>query len=181
MNLGRLLLFIGSLQFIIVMLAAEQLYPDYSPLHNYISDLGALKAPTFLLFNSSVVLLGLLGMTSAFLLRHELGRLGALVLAVAAAGAVGVGIFPEDYGLPHGVSVLITFLQGAVAVIIMGIRRGGVYKPLGLAMGAVSLAALALSLPRVQTPLGIGGAERLIAYPILIFFILHAISGKKTS
>jgi hypothetical membrane protein len=181
MNLGRLLLLIGSLQFIIAMLAAEQLYPGYSPLHNYISDLGALKAPTSLLFNSSVVLLGLLGMASAFLLRHELGRLGALVLAVAAAGAVGVGIFPEDYGLPHGVSALITFLLGAVAVIIMGIRRGGVYKPLGLAMGAVSLAALALFVPRVQTPLGIGGVERLIAYPILIFFILYAIGGEKTS
>ena len=123
MNLGRLLLFIRSPLFIIAMLVAEQLYPGYSPLHSYISDLGALEAPTSLLFDSSVVLLGLLGMASAFLLRHELGRLGALVLAVAAAGAVGVGIFPEDYGLPHDVSALITFLLGAVAVIIMGIRR----------------------------------------------------------
>ncbi len=100
---------------------------------------------------------------------------------MAAAGAVGVGILPEDYGLPHGVSALITFLLSAVAVIIMGIRRGGVYKPLGLAMGAVSLAALALFVPRVQTSLGIGGVERLIAYPILIFFILYAIGGEKTS
>ena len=181
MNLVRLLLRIGSLQFIIVMLVAEQLYPGYSPLHNYISDLGALKAPTSLLFNFSVVLLGLLDMVSSFLLRHELGRLGALVLAIAAAGAVGVGIFPEDYGIPHEVSALITFLLGAAAVIIKGTRRGGVYKPLGLAMGAVSLAALALFVPRVQTPLGIGGVERLIAYPILIFFIIYAIGGEKTS
>jgi hypothetical membrane protein len=163
------------------MLVAEQLYPGYSPLRNYISDLGALKAPTSLLFNFSVVLLGLLDMASSLLLRHELGRLGALVLAFAATGAVGVGIFPEDYGIPHEISALITFLLGAVAVIIMGIRRGGVYKPLGLAMGAVSLAALALFVPRVQTPLGIGGVERLIAYPILIFLIIYAIGGEKTS
>ena len=45
MNWGRLLLVIGSLQFIIAMLVAEQLYPGYNPLHNYISDLGALRAP----------------------------------------------------------------------------------------------------------------------------------------
>jgi len=77
MNWGRLLLVIGSLQFIIAMLAAEQLYPGYNPLHNYISDLGALKAPTSALFNTSVFLLGLLGLAAAYLLRAELGWLGA--------------------------------------------------------------------------------------------------------
>jgi hypothetical membrane protein len=48
-------------------------------------------------------------------------------------------------------------------------------------MGAVSLAVLALFVSRVQTPLGIGGVERLIAYPILIFFIMYAVGGEKTS
>ncbi|MEZ0319129.1 MAG: DUF998 domain-containing protein [Pyrobaculum sp.] len=181
MSLGRAILLIASLQFIISMLLAERLYPGYDPLRNYISDLGALKAPTAALFNTSVSLLGILGLIAAYLLRKELGKAGAAVLAVAALGAVGVGIFPEDYGMPHGISALITFLLGGVAVIIMGAKRGGVYKPLGAALGAVSLIALGLFIPRVQTPLGIGGLERLIAYPILIFLVLYALGGEKTN
>ena len=116
---------------------------------------------------------------AAYLLRAELGRLGAALIAVAAVGVMGVGIFPEDYGAPHGISALVTFLFGGIAVMIMGARRGGVYMPLGIAMGVTALAALALFVPRVQTPLGIGGVERLIAYPILIFFILYGLSDKK--
>jgi hypothetical membrane protein len=149
MNWGRLLLVIGSLQFIIAILVAEQLYPGYNP-HNYISDLGALRAPTSTLFNTSVFLLGLLGSAAAYLLRAELGRLGAALLAVAAVGAMGVGIFPEDYGAPHGISALVAFLFGGIAVITMGAKRGGVYKPLGTAMGVIALAALALFVPRYR-------------------------------
>lgn len=181
MNWGRIILLIASLQFIISMLVAERLYPCYDPLRNYISDLGALQAPTSALFNSSVVALGLLGLAAAYLLRRELGNAGATILAIAALGAVGVGLFPEDYGLPHGISALVTFLFGGVAVVVMGVKRGCIYKPLGAALGAVSLIALGLFIPRTQTPLGIGGLERLIAYPILIFFVLYAVGGEKTS
>lgn len=178
--LGKILLVLGSLQFIVVMLIAEQLYPGYNPMYNYISDLGALKAPTSALFNTSVILLGLLGLAAATLLRKELGSLGAAILAIAAMGAVGVGIFPEDYGTPHGVSALIAFFFGAITVIIMGLRKGGIYKLLGIAMGAISLVALMLFIPRTQTPLGIGGLERLIVYPVLLYFIIYGLSRQKT-
>jgi len=178
MTLGKILLAIGSLQFIVVMLVAEQLYPGYSPLHNYISDLGALKAPTAPLFNTSVILLGVLGLLAVFLLRQELGRTGAWLLGLASLGAMGVGFFPEDYGLPHSISALIAFLFGALAVIVIGFRRGGIFKPLGVTLGVISLIALALFIPRVITPLGIGGIERLVAYPVLIFLIMYGLSGK---
>ncbi|AET33042.1 DUF998 domain-containing protein [Pyrobaculum ferrireducens] len=181
MNWGRLLLVIGSLQFIISMLAAEQIYSGYSPLHNYISDLGALKAPTAPLFNTSVFLLGLLGLAAAALLRREIGRAAAALLALASIGAMGVGIFPEDYGTPHGVSALVAFLFGALAVISMALKTRGLLKPLGVALGALSLAALALFIPRVQTPLGVGGVERLIAYPVLIYFVAYGLGAPKTS
>jgi len=180
MMLGRVLLALGSLQFIVAMLVAEQLYPGYSPLHNYISDLGSLKAPTAPLFNTSVILLGALGLLAVFLLRQELGRAGAWLLGLASLGAMGVGLFPEDYGLSHSISALIAFLFGALAVIAIGIRRGGVFKPLGIALGAISLVALALFIPRVNTPLGIGGIERLVAYPVLLFLIIYGLSGKAT-
>ncbi|MCY0890540.1 MULTISPECIES: DUF998 domain-containing protein [Pyrobaculum] len=180
MNWGRIMLAIGSLQFIIAMLVAEQLYPGYNPLHNYISDLGALKAPTATLFNTSVALLGIFGIIAAILLRKEIGIVGSALLALASAGAIGVGAFPEDYGTPHGISALITFLFGALAVMVIGLRRGGAFKPFGLAMGAIALIALALFIPRVQTPLGIGGIERLIAYPTLIFLLVYGLSGQKT-
>jgi len=180
MTLGRILLALGSLQFIVAMLVAEQLYPGYNPLHNYISDLGALKAPTAPLFNTSVILLGVLGLSAVFLLRRELGRAGAWLLGIASLGAMGVGFFPEDYGLPHSISALITFLFGALAVIAIGLRRGGIFKPLGVTLGAISLIALALFIPRVSTPLGIGGIERLVAYPVLIFLAIYGLSGKTT-
>jgi len=178
MTLGRVLLALGSLQFIIAMLVAEQLYPGYSPLHNYISDLGALKAPTAPLFNTSVILLGALGLLAVFLLRRELGRAGAWLLGLASLGAMGVGLFAEDYGFPHSISAFIAFLFGALAVIAIGLRRGGIFKPLGITLGAISLVALALFIPRVNTPLGIGCIERLIAYPVLLFLVIYGLSGK---
>lgn len=181
MNWGRMLLAIGSAQFIVSMLVAERLYPGYSPLRNYISDLGALKAPTYLLFNMSVVLLGALGLIAAYLLRREIGKIATVFLLIASIGAIGVGIFPEDYGTPHGISALLAFLFGALAVASMGVRRGGLYKPFGLAIAAVSLIALALFVPRVNTPLGVGGIERLVAYPVLIFFVAYGLGKEKTS
>jgi len=180
MTLGRILLALGTLQFIVAMLVAEQLYPGYNPLHNYISDLGALKAPTAPLFNTSVILLGVLGLLAVFLLRRELGRAGAWLLGLASLGAIGVGLFPEDYGLPHSISALIAFLFGALAVIAIGLRRGGIFKPLGITLGTISLVALALFVPRVGTPLGIGGIERLVAYPVLLFLAIYGLSGKTT-
>lgn len=181
MNWGRALLTIGSLQFLISMAAAERLYPGYDPLRNYISDLGSLNAPTSTLFNTSVFLLGLLGLLSAYLLRREIGRISAVLLALASIGAMGVGVFPEDYGAPHWISALIAFLFGAIAVMAMGARRGGFFKAFGLAAGVISLTALALFIPRVHTPLGIGGLERLVAYPILVFFVVYGVARREAS
>jgi hypothetical membrane protein len=75
----------------------------------------------------------------------------------------------------------VAFLFGALAVISMALKTRGPLKPLGVALGALSLAALALFIPRVQTPLGVGGVERLIAYPVLIYFIIYGIGAPKTS
>ncbi|MDW8013364.1 MAG: DUF998 domain-containing protein [Archaeoglobaceae archaeon] len=173
-----MILAIGSLQFIVAMLIAEQLYPNYNPLVNYISDLGALKAPTALLFNTSVFLLGLLGFVAAILLKKEIG-VSLIFLILASVGSMGVGLFPEDYPLPHIVSALMAFLFGAVATIGIGRKIGKFYKPFGTVLGSISLIALILFVLRVETPLGIGGMERLIAYPVLIFFIVYGLGAMK--
>ncbi|MGB9659567.1 MAG: DUF998 domain-containing protein [Nitrososphaerales archaeon] len=58
------LLFVGTVQFILGLVVAEVLFPNYNVSKNFISDLGV--GPTSLIFNSSVILFGLSLVISAY-------------------------------------------------------------------------------------------------------------------
>lgn len=61
------IIFVAGAQFVLGMLVAEALYPNYSISQNYISDLGA--GPSAAIFNSSVFLLGLMVVAGAYFLQ----------------------------------------------------------------------------------------------------------------
>ena len=164
------LLFVGSVQFLLGLIIAESLYPDYSVSENYISDLGV--GSSALIFNSSVFLLGVTVVAGVYFIQNAFDfRLLSVLLTLTGIGAMGVGLFPETAGAIHGVDSLITFLFGGLSAITSYKLLKPPLSYSAVLLGALSLVALALFGSGVYLGLGLGGMERMIAYPPLLWAV----------
>jgi hypothetical membrane protein len=160
------LLFVGAAQFILVMTVAQALYPGYNMATNYISDLGV--GSTALLFNTSVALFGMMTLLGAAFDRRSLGTPLTLTLVLAGAGAVGSSLFPETTGAPHVIFGSLLFLYVASAII----SYRATCIPLSyfsVVLGVFALVASALFTLHYDLGIGIGGMERMIQYPLILW------------
>ena len=176
-----ILLLIGCLQFFLAVNLAETQFPGYSVAKNTLSDLGGTLPPvepSAIIFNLSVILMGILVLAAVYLILKSGGcRLFSSCLAIAAIGALGVGIFPEYTGSIHAFFSVVVFLFGSLAVIFS--YRLGLNIPMVIVSLVVGLFSLLLILSFAisygNNPftlyLGLGGAERFIAYPTLLYII----------
>ena len=165
-----ILLFIGSTQFILGMLTAEALYADYSVSLNYISDLGV--GSTALIFNSSVFLLGIMVVAASFFIQRLFDfKLLSMFMFLTGIGAMGVGLFPENFGMLHTVSSLFAFLFGSLSAIASFKLQKAPLSYLAIILGFLSLFSLVLFGSGVYLGLGKGGMERMIAYPTLLWAV----------
>jgi len=176
---GAIVLLIGAIEFIVGMAITQIGYgstfdwgSSYSLSHNYISDLGATQcgyfhtgslgsgsayacSPWHLVFNISIVVMGLLILLAVVLLRtafpaRRTRMIGLGLLAVAGVGAIGVGLFPENVNISaHSLSALLAFLCSGLALVLF--------------------------LSKVYVGLGVGGMERLIVAPVLLWSIVVGI------
>jgi hypothetical membrane protein len=171
--------FIGAVQCIIGITLAEDLYPSYSVSLDHISDLGAtcrttcvIEQPAAAVFDSTVILLGVLVIVAAyFLYRASKTRILTLFLIVSAAGAVGVGVFPETTGIIHLMVSLIVFLFGGLSAISSYRIQEPPINYLSVILGALTLVALALYSSGNDLGIGTGGMERMVAYPALLWLV----------
>lgn len=164
------LIFIGATQFIICMVIAEALYPGYSVSGNFISDLGV--GDVAIIFNSSVFILGVTIVASVyFLMQTYPYKLLLTFLILCGIGAMGVGIFPETYGIIHTIVSLITFLFGALSAITSYKIQKPPLSHFAVILGLMSLIALVLFGAGIYLGLDRGGMERMIAYPTLLWAI----------
>lgn len=182
-KIGATLILFGTAQFLLLLSIAEELYPGYSTSQNAISDLGAtcrssvctIVQPSSDIFNFSVFLLGLLlVLGSYFLYRAGTSRLFCILLGVAGIGAMGVGVFPETTGSLHTLVSLITFLFGGITAIISYRVLSSSMRYFSVVMGVITLAALILYASKIYLGLGLGGMERMIAYPVLFWGLAFA-------
>ncbi len=171
LRIAGTLIFVFATQFSIVMIISESIYPGYSVANNYISDLGVKS--TGPLFDTSISILGIAVIASSYFLSRGLGsRIFGVLVALVGIGSLCVGIFNESFGLIHGLVSLVTFVSGALAA-IYGFRvEGAPMKYISVVLGVISLAALVIS---IVVPkgfgLGVGGIERMIVYPFLLWGI----------
>ena len=164
------LIFFGGILCILGIIIAESLYPGYSTSKNYISDLGV--GPSALIFNSSVVLLGLMAVIAAYLLHEEFhSALFSINVTLAGVGAIGVGIFTEHAGVVHTFFSLITFLFAGLSAVNSYKLQKFPLSYFFAGLGVISLSALILFGSDIYLGLGKGGMERMIAYPSLIWSI----------
>lgn len=188
-KIAGIILIIGCLQFFMAVNLAETQYPGYSVSKNVLSDLGGTLPPiepSASIFNLSIIILGILGLITVYLILKSGGcRLFSSCLVISSIGAIGVGLFPEFTGNAHLFFSLITFLFGSLAVLFS--YRLGLNIPMVIISLVTGLTSLSILLTLILssgtnsfiTYLGVGGTERFIAYPVLLY--LTALGGYLTS
>jgi len=167
------MLMIGLIQFALLMLVAEFLYPGYSSSLNYISDLGAGPEPSRTIFNASVVILGVLAIAAGYLyLGFSEFKWFGFIVVISGIGGVGVGLFNEDTGSAHVFFSFIAFFFAATAALFSSRTQKAPLSALSILLGAMSIGALALYGAQQYLGLGAGGMERMIFYPVLIWGLI---------
>ena len=165
-------LLLGGLEFLFLVHLSEFLYPGYSVSDNYISDLGIGPMLPSVVFTIAVILFGLMALRAAVLLRQTLKESKLwLILVLTGIGALGVGVFNEDYPIIPRPSALLAFFFGNLAA-LYSYRL--VRPPLSFVfalLGLIGLSALGLYGGGIYLGLGIGGMERMILYPAMFWAI----------
>lgn len=167
-TLTGLLVFLGSGQFLMAMLVCEGALTTYVVSSQAISDFGV--GPTAVLFNSSIILLGLLIIAAGYLYHRVHGVWWITVpFVLSGIGPVGVGLFPETLLVPHSIFALISFVFGGLNAILISTRVRPPFRYVSILLGVLGLAALGLFLAGQYAGIGFGGMERVIVYPVLFW------------
>ncbi len=178
---GALLFVVGVVAFMGII-TAEALYPaGYSTSANAISDLGAteppdsvIEQPSATIFDATMIVCGVLVLSAAYcILRGMKRRVAPILMALFGLGILGVGVFPGDTGTVHALFALLTFVAGGVAAIVSFTIERAPFSYFSVVLGVVALVTLLLYFvmgdASPMAGLGVGGVERWVAYPILLW------------
>lgn len=165
--LAGILIFLGATWSFIGIIASEAVYPDYH-VTQVISDLGV--GSTALIFNSSVVVFGILLISAAYLLKKEgIDLWFCRLMALIGFGQIGIGFFPETTGVPHLISAGIVFFFGGILAIMSYRVFPKPWAYVSVLLGIITLVAIICLEVKFYAGLGKGGMERMIAYPLLFW------------
>ena len=180
---GTLILLAGA-AILMAIITAEALYPAaYATGANEISDLGGTRPPDSVIlqpsatiFDVAMMLVGLMVVASSWFVHAAFGRRAVTIpLVVLGASALGVGLFPGNTGTPHALFAMATFISGSIAAVCAALVTGSAFRYLSVTLGVVSLATLVsymvLGDATPMAAMGIGGIERWIVYPVVIWLI----------
>jgi len=172
-KVSGLLLFTGSVQFLLGLVIAEEVYPDYR-VSQTISSLGR-PGPSAFVFNSSLFLEGTLVLVAAYFLHKAYHRNPVTIFfALGGLSAMGGALFPEDvYNVHLAISIVSFFAAGLTPFVTLPLQ-GSPYRHLSISLGTLSFAAaVILAIPQIFYPLGLpyGAIERIVAYPTLLWVI----------
>jgi hypothetical membrane protein len=176
---GALFFLVGAVA-LLGIIVAEVLYPEYTTLQE-ISDLGASRPPNSVvhqpsstIFNATMLVSGALVLTGTYFADRAFDRRWTTaVLALFGVGVFGVGVFPGNVVPWHQLFALLTFVSGGLSAVVSARVVDGPFRYLCVAFGAFSLAVLAsvvvLGDANPLLVLGLGGVERLVVYPVLLW------------
>jgi hypothetical membrane protein len=182
------LLALTGIGMILSIITNEAIYPavrHYSTLANTISDLSGTEPPhsymvqpNRMIFIVTMALSGLLVLTATYLLSRFVKRRGFLIgMAIFGIGLVGIAVFPGNVATYHPIFAFCAFFGGAAAAIASRKVVEGPLRYFAVALGSAALAATVLGLGSFkdvwpQSAIGVGGIERWIGYPVLLWLVL---------
>jgi hypothetical membrane protein len=186
-----------AIQFFIAQIIVQAAWmTPFSLTANYISDLGNTAcgpypvasnmyvcSPWHAWMNASFVMLGVIILVGAALIypAFPAGRVrtvGLVLLALAGPGEILVGLFPENVNItPHSIGAAAHFISGNLGIVVLGIaiavtRRQTPLAVYSIILGSVGLLATALFVSGHYLGTGIGGMERIAAYPLPLWLIM---------
>ncbi len=180
-TLAGVLFLFGSIEFILAMLVGEASLPTYSVSTDAISALGV--GPTAPLFNGAVILLGLLVLGGTYFYHRTHRKLWITVpFLLAGIGPIGVGVFPGNTGAPHAVFAFVSFVFGGLVALVIASQVTSPFRYVSLILGVTGLVALVLFVAGQYAGLGLGGMERMIVYPVLLWEVAfggYLVSGPR--
>ncbi len=191
------IIWILAIQFFIAQIVVQSAWvTPFSLTQNFISDLGNticgpygnnyVCSPWHAWMNLSFGALGVIILLGVALIRSgfPVGRVrtaGLVLLSMAGAGIILVGLFPENGNLTmHKVGAAGHFVIGNLSMVVLGISlmlagRLQILAAYSIASGLIGLLATALFISEKFLGLGIGGMERVAAYPLPLWLIVTGI------
>jgi hypothetical membrane protein len=103
---------------------------------------------------------------------------GLVLLALAGPGEILVGLFPENVNItPHTIGAAAHFVSGNLGIVVLGMAIAATRRQIPLAIfsiiaGSAGLLATALFISGNYLGIGIGGMERVAAYPLPLWLIV---------
>lgn len=180
-NIAGAFLFGAGVLAFLGIITAETLYPGYSTSQNMISDLGATEPPNSIIiqpsssiFSTAMAVCGLFIIAASFCI-HRAFRKQTITfsLGLFGVGVLGVGIFNGSYGAIHAIFALLAFVMGGLAAIASYRVERAPLSYFSVILGGIALLDLILYYIMGETSpfaaFGLGGLERWIAYPILLW------------
>ncbi len=195
------IVWILAIQFFIAQLLVQSAWTTpFSLTTNYISDLGNTTcgpypvgsslyvcSPWHALMNASFILLGMIILVGIALIYRAFpsGRtrtIGLVLLTLSGPGPILVGLFPENVNItPHAIGAAAQFISGNLSSVVLGFTIAATHRQTWVAissigLGSLGLLATALFVAGHYLGLGIGGMERIAAYPLPIWLIVMGVS-----
>jgi hypothetical membrane protein len=195
------LIWILAIQFFIAQIIVQAAWTTpFSLTANYISDLGNTTcgpypvdsnmyvcSPLHAGMNASFITLGVIILLGAALVYRAfpVGRartIGLVLLTLAGPGPILVGLFPENVNItPHAIGAATHFVSGNLGIAVLGIAIAATHRQKLLAIfsiiaGSVGVVATALFVSGHYLGTGIGGMERIAAYPLPLWLIVMGVA-----
>ena len=171
------LLFLLAAQFMTVITLAASMAPAYDFQAGAISDLGVIRE-TALLFNASLIAVGVLNIAGGYLYFRSHHRPWILVTyLLAGIGALGAGSIPLNTSDLHSLFALVAFLFFNLEALATATVLRGPMKAVSLLAGAIGIVFVVVMIigdsgnPAIFGAIGHGGAERLIVYPVMLWML----------
>jgi hypothetical membrane protein len=177
-RIAGFLIFVGAVQYVLAVVISEALYSGYSVGQQAMSDLGdwSKAGNSAAIFDASAIMLGMFAIAGAYFIQRGFkNRLFTSLLFITGLGCVVVGVVAENVSLPvHSVFALVIFVFGAAAAIVSYKFEKSPLSYASVILGGVTLLALVLFIlghrdSGFYLGLGLGGMERFIIYPLLLW------------
>jgi len=194
-----IIVWIFSIQFFIAQVVVHSGWvTPFSLNHNFISDLGNTAcgvyppgstmyvcSPWHAWMNTSFILQGFITIIGITFVRKMLPFgmtrfVGVMFLILAGVGDMAVGFFPENVNNTyHVLGAGVHFILGNFSMIFLGIalsQAGQSFVTLySIISGGIGLVATGFFISKIYLGMGIGGMERVAAYPLPLWLIVEGI------
>jgi hypothetical membrane protein len=159
---------------------SEAVYSGYNVGQQYLSDLGdwSIAGNSAAIFNASAILWGIFLIAGAYFIQRVFkNRLFTSLLVITGVGSVSAGVVAINISFPvHGILGLIAFVSAAASAIMSYKFEKSPLSYVSVILGSVALLATVLFFlgqgsSDFYLGLGLGGMERFIVYPILLWML----------